>query len=139
MTRLIILIAIFFTAIPAKAIRSIKGFPSQKIITINIDEKGRIFIGKDTLTTDQLSDELQKRLWGSYMGTDRMYDAIHLEFSSVVSESILAGVKKAIHEGQKKALTDLCLQKHKKLFEDLNSHQQRKIRKQFPVLFQQGF
>ena len=139
MTRLIILIAIFFTAMPAKAVRSIKGFLPQKIITINIDEKGRIFIGKDTLTTDQLSDELQKRLWGSYVGTDRMYDAIHLEFSSVVSESILTGVKKAIHEGQKKALTDLCLQKHKKLFEDLNNHQQRKIRKQFPVLFQQNF
>jgi biopolymer transport protein ExbD len=139
MARLIILIAVFFAAIPAKAMRITEVFSPLKIITISIDEKGRIFIGRDTLTADQLSDELQKRLWGSYLGTDRMYDAIHLEFSSVVSESILTGVKKAIHEAQKKSLTDLCLQKHKKLFEDLNNHQQRKIRKQFPVLFQQEY
>jgi hypothetical protein len=36
-------------------------------------------------------------------------------------------------------LKELCLEKHKKLFEDINGRQQEKIRKQFPVLFQTHF
>jgi biopolymer transport protein ExbD len=111
----------------------------KKIITITVNEKGNIFIGRDTLTSVDLTDELQKRLWTSYLGTDRMYDAIYIDFKGEVSMNTKETVKKAILEAQKKALTDLCLQKHKKLFDDLNNHQQIKIRKQFPVLFQQDF
>jgi biopolymer transport protein ExbD len=125
--------------LPAKAVSFTKSFSPKKIITVTVDEKGYVFIGKDTLTPDELPDELQKRLWKSYMGTDKMYDAIRLEFSGEVTASIKGSIKNAIHEGQKKALTDLCLQKHKKLFEDLGNRQQRKIRKQFPVLFQQEY
>ena len=111
----------------------------QKSITVTVDQKGWIFIGKDTLTTDQLAEELQKRLWKSYLGTGKMYHSIHLEHAGEVLPEIEGSVKKAIHEGQEKALTEVCLQLHKKLFEDLSQRQQRKIKNQFPVLFQQNY
>jgi hypothetical protein len=130
---------IILTTVPAKAGNHIMNFFPKKVITVTVDEKGYVFIGKDTLTSMELPDELQRRLWKSYMGTDKMYDAIHLDFKGEVSMNTKESVKKAILEGQKKALTDICLQKHKKLFDALNSRQQRKIRKQFPVLFQQNY
>jgi hypothetical protein len=125
--------------VPAKANIYTINYPAKKFITVTVDEKGYILIGNDTLTSLDLPDELQRRLWKSYMGTDKMYDAIHLEYKGEVAMTIKEGVKKAIHEGQKKALTDICLQKHKKLYENLSGRQQRKIRKQFPVLFQQEY
>jgi len=45
----------------------------------------------------------------------------------------------AIKSAQQKALTEVCLEKHKKRFDDLNENQRNKIKKQFPVLFQQTF
>ena len=125
--------------IPAKVSTYTKKKFPKKTIIVTVDKKGYVFIGKDTLTTIELSNELQKRLWKSYMGTDKMYDAIHLEFNGEVPMNIKESVKNAIREGQKKALTDICLQKHKKRFEDLSSGQQKKIMKQFPVLFQQEY
>jgi len=82
---------------------------------------------------------LQKRLWKSYLGTGEMYDAVHLEIAKAARTDIISNVKKAIKEAQGKALIDVCLQKHKKLFNDLSSRQQEKIVKQFPVLFQQDY
>jgi len=45
-------------------------------------------------------------------------------------------VVKEIQEGQRKALTQVCLQKYKNLFERIDSKKQAKLKKQFPVLFQ---
>jgi hypothetical protein len=139
MVRFLLAAFAILVTIQAKAITDNKNFFPKKIITFIINEQGYIFSGKDTLTSVDLPDEVQKRLWKGYMGTDKMYDAIHLEFKGNVPANIKETIKNAIHEGQKKALTDLCLQKHKKLFEDLSSSQQRKIRRQFPVLFQQDY
>jgi hypothetical protein len=113
-------------------------FP-EKIISITVSEKGYACIGRDTLTIDQLAAELQQRLWKSYLGTGKMYDAIHLQFTGEVLTSVKDSTMDAIRKAQKKALADICLEKYKKLFEDINSRQQDKIRKQFPVLFQQDF
>jgi len=139
MIRLIIATTILSVTIQAKAIDPGKNLLPKKIIIITVDEKGSILIGKDTIASEQLADELQKRLWKSYMGTDKMYDSIRLEYKGSIAASIKSGIKKSIKEAQQKALTDICLQKHKKLFEDLNSSQQGKIRKQFPVLFQPDY
>ena len=139
MSRFILPALLMFIMFGTKAIGNVKKQSFRKIITVIVNEQGSVFIGNDTLTSEKLTDELQKRLWKSYMGTDKMYDAIHLEFKGEVPENIIASVKKAILESQQKALTDICLQKHKKLFEDLNSSQQEKIRKQFPVLFQKDY
>ncbi|HKB44271.1 MAG TPA: hypothetical protein VKC90_07770 [Chitinophagaceae bacterium] len=139
MARFFLAALTILSIVPAKASNHITNFFPDKVITVTVDDKGYVFIGKDTLTSIELSDELQRRLWKTYMGTDKMYDAIHLDFKGEVSMNTKESIKKAILEGQKKALTDICLQKHKKLFDDLNSHQQRKIRKQFPVLFQREY
>jgi hypothetical protein len=116
-----------------------KYYNSEKTIIIIVGANGMATIGKDTLTSEQLTEELQKRLWKSYLGTGKMYDSISLRFTDEVMITIKTAIKKAIQEGQNKALTDVCLQKHKKLFEDLNNSQQAKIRKQFPVLFQKDY
>jgi len=139
MTRFTIVTLFLFVFVSINATGySDKNIP-QKTITVTVDQKGWIFIGKDTLTTDQLAEELQKRLWKSYLGTGKMYHSIHLQHTGEVLPEIDQNVKKAIMESQQKALTDICLQLHKKLYEDLTNRQQRKIRNQFPVLFQQSY
>lgn len=139
MTRFLIIIAVFFISIQAKSFNYIETLYSPKVITIAIDESGKISIGRDIFTTEQLTEELQIRLWKSYLGTGKMYDGVHLEIAAGARTDIISSVKKAIKEAQGKALIDVCLQKHKKLFDDLSSRQQEKIRMQFPVLFQQAY
>ncbi len=112
-------------------------FPSaQKVITIKVNQSGIISAGRDTISSDDLANYIRERLFKSYTGTGKMYDAIKLikdgEPQAVVFEVIL----KEIANGQKKALTELCLEKHKKLFENISSRQQAKLKKNFPVLFQ---
>jgi hypothetical protein len=109
------------------------------IITIKLLPGGAAVMGKDTLQPDELSKELQQRLFKSYMGTGKMYDAIKLEYSGEILMGARDAAKDAIHKAQQNTLKELCLEKHKKLFEDINSRQQEKIRKQFPVLFQTHF
>jgi hypothetical protein len=112
---------------------------SVKTITITVIPGGQAIIGKDTLLPDQLTNELQNRLWKSYLGTGKMYNSIIIKFDTAIEMNVKESIKKAIREGQNKALTDVCLQQHKKLFEDLTSKQQERIRKEFPVLFQQDY
>lgn len=139
MTRGFALMIIFLVSVSAKSFNATERYYTEKVITVLLSETGKIIIGTDTLTTDQMRDELQKRLWKSYLGTGKMYDAIHLEMPTNVDAGLVTNTKKAIQEAQRKALIDVCLQKHEKLFEDLSSRQQEKIKKQFPVLFQQDF
>ena len=111
----------------------------EKIITITLLPGGHAVMGLDTLDLDGLSKELQKRLFKSYMGTGKMYDAIKLEYPGDVLMGSRDAAKDAIHKAQLNALKQLCLEKHKKYFEDINSRQQDKIKRQFPVLFQTNF
>ncbi len=111
----------------------------EKIITIKLLPAGTAVIGRDTLDFDAMSKELQQRLFRSYMGTGKMYDAIKLEFAGEVMTETRDAAKVAIQKAQQNTLKELCLEKHKKFFEDINSRQQEKIRKQFPVLFQTNF
>jgi biopolymer transport protein ExbD len=139
MIRSVIIMAVFLTSIQLEAIGYTQSLFVQKIITVTINQKGEISIGRDTLTVDQVTHELQERLWRSYLGTGKMYDAIHLEVAAGTQAGIITNAKNAIKEAQKKALIDVCLQKHKKLFDDLSNSQQNKIRRQLPVLFQQDY
>ena len=95
-------------------------------------------MGRDTLTVTQLTTEIQRRLWKSYLGTGKMYDALKVIFAGDVAEEVKKVVLESVHEAQQKALTEYCIDKHRKRFENLSSGQQKKIRKQFPVLFQEG-
>jgi len=48
-------------------------------------------------------------------------------------------VLKEIQEGQRRALTELCLLKYKNRFENIEQRKQEKLKKQFPVLFQTDY
>jgi biopolymer transport protein ExbD len=111
----------------------------EKIITIRVMPNGNIYMDKDTLTSDMLGKILQERLWKSYTGTGKMYSSIKLIFEGEVLMGTKGAVLDAIKDAQQKALTELCLQKHKKTFDSITSRQKNKIRKQFPVLFQEQY
>jgi hypothetical protein len=113
-------------------------FP-EKIIVVKVDESGAISIGRDTIKSDELAKYLQQRLFKSYAGTGKMYDAIKMVIGGKPQEVITDIVRKEIANGQKRALTELCLEKYKKLFADISSRQQDKLKKNFPVLFQTSY
>jgi hypothetical protein len=139
MRRLIFTALILFAGTNVHAGSFAPGPSAKKIITILVNEKNLAFIGRDTLLLQDLATELQKRLWKSYTGTGKMYDAIHLQYSGEVVTVIKDAAIKAIQLAQKNALTDICLEMHKKLFDTLSKGQQRRIKKQFPVLFQLNY
>lgn len=139
MIRIVLAALILLSSLKVNASSYTRSFSPGKIISITVSEAGQAFIGRDTLSLDHLTAELQNRLWKSYMGTGKMYDSIHLLFIGEVLMEVRGFAIDAIREAQKKALTIICLEKHKKLFEDITSRQQDKIRKQFPVLFQQDY
>ncbi|MEO6613019.1 MAG: hypothetical protein ABIT05_11070 [Chitinophagaceae bacterium] len=118
-----------------------KGFSHEKtlppkIITITVNPNGVVYMGVDTLTTDVLATTLHERLWRSYLGNDKMYDSIRVVLNGEVLMGVKGAALDAILQAQQGALKEICLQKYKRLFENIDSRQQKRIRKQFPVLFQ---
>jgi hypothetical protein len=113
---------------------------SEKILLVTFDEIGAITVNSDPVGSDILANYIQERLFKSYMGTGDMHDRIKLEKAgNDVPDLITEAIIKEIKEGQKKALTSLCLSKYKQLFSDLDKKKQEKLQKQFPVLFQTDF
>jgi hypothetical protein len=116
------------------------GLPSSnqlKIIDVTIFPDGRALVGKDTFQVDGLAKEIQTRLWKSYLGTGKMYSAIRIHFNGEVLMGVRSAALDAIKEGQDKALTDLCIQKHEKNYDQLSRAEQQKLKRKFPVLFQE--
>jgi hypothetical protein len=107
-----------------------------KIITVKVNTAGIISVGRDTISSDDLALYIRERLFKSYTGTGKMYDGIKLVKDGEPENVVFEIVRKEITNGQKKALTELCLEKYKRLFEDISSRQQDKLKKNFPVLFQ---
>ena len=68
-----------------------------------------------------------------------MLNTIILHLDDGVSEEIKNEVMSAIKIGQEKTLTVLSLHKYKKRFEDIGTSKQDKIKKNFPVLFQNSY
>ncbi len=113
---------------------------SEKILLVTVDEIGAITVNSDPVGSDILANYIQERLFKSYMGTGDMHDRIKLEKAgNDIPDLITEVIIKEIKEGQKKALTSLCLSKYKQLFTDLDKKRQEKLQKQFPVLFQTDF
>lgn len=112
----------------------------EKILVITVNEAGIIIAGRDTISLDNLARYIQERLFKSYMGTGRMQNRIKFEkLTDNVPLQVSELVLKEIKEGQKRALTELSLQKYKKLFDNLEINKQYKLKKRFPVLFQMEF
>ena len=113
---------------------------TDKVITVTLNENGSVSVGRDTVSSDNLARYIQERLFKSYLGTGKMQDAIALKKTSdAIPEMVTAVIIKEIQEGQKKALTEICLQKYRKIFDSLDVRKQDKLKKLFPVLFQQTF
>jgi hypothetical protein len=112
----------------------------KKILTVVINENGAVSVGRDTLSADNLARYIQERLFKSYLGTGKMQDAITLKKNSdAIPDMVTDVIIQEIKEGQKKALTEICLQKYRKGFDSIDERKQDKLKKQFPVLFQQEF
>lgn len=102
-----------------------------------VDETGTVTVGRDTVNADNLARYVQERLFKSYMGTGQMHDQIVLKKKTDdVPDMVTEVILKEIQEGQKRALTELSLQKYRKTFDGLEKKKQDKLKKQFPVLFQ---
>lgn len=128
------------------SLQAIAGLPlpqktaAEKILLVKVSETGAISVGRDTIGSDELARYIQDRLFKSYLGTGQMHDRIKFEKAdSNVPDVVIETILKEIQQGQKRALTDLCLQKHKKLFDDLEQKKQEKLKKQYPVLFQTDY
>ena len=112
----------------------------EKILRVAVDDIGIISIGNDTISSDDLARYIQERLFKSYMGTGRMHSKIKLvRLNKNVSETVVQVVLKEIRSGQNRALTELCIQKYKDRYENLDPRRQQKLKKIFPVLFQAKF
>ena len=109
---------------------------TKKILSLTVNEFSQVFMGRDTLMISDLPKELKNRFWKSYLGTGKMHDAIEVMYTANVASPVKAAAVDAIRQGQEMGLKDICLEKHKQYYADLNPRQQEKIRKQFPVLFQ---
>ena len=106
-------------------------FSTEKILQVSVDEIGTVSVGRDTVGADNLARYIQERLFKSYLGTGQMQGKIKI----VRSEERRVG-KECRSRWQRKALTQVCLQKYKNLFERIDAKKQAKLKKQFPVLFQ---
>ena len=53
-----------------------------------------------------------------------------------VPQTVLEVVIKEVQEGQRRALTELCLEKYKRLYDNIDKKKQGRLKKHFPVLFQ---
>jgi hypothetical protein len=112
----------------------------EKILLVTVDEIGSITVNSDPVGSDILANYIQERLFKSYMGTGEMHNRIKLEKAgNDIPDLITETIIKEIKEGQKKALTSVCLSKYKQLFAELDKKKQEKLQKQFPVLFQTNF
>jgi len=108
----------------------------QKTLIINVDVKGQVSIDRIKIETEDLPRELQQRLWRSFVGNGKMPQAIKLQFESELPPESTKTIFEAVKQGQQRTLNILSLHKYKNKFENINSRKQDKIKKQFPVLFQ---
>lgn len=108
-----------------------------KIITIVMAAGLPIHMGRDTADLETIPALLAERLWKSFLGTGKMYDSVRVVFEGDVPPADRSALYAAIGKAQQLALKKLCLEQHKRLFEQLGATQQQRIRQKFKILFQQ--
>jgi len=132
---------LFLLALTALLSFSVMGkAPAEKILLVQIDDIGIISVNRDTVSSDILARYIQERLFKSYLGTGKMHSRIQLKkMNDNVPDMVTEVIVNEIKEGQKKALTEVSLQKYRRTYDSLEKRQQEKLKKQFPVLFQENF
>ena len=134
------LLLLFLTVVSSIQITTARKMPPEKILHLKINEKGTVSFGRDSVYKENLAGYVQERLFNSYISTGKMYTRIKLEkINTDVPDSVVQVVAKHIQEGQKRALKDYCLDKYKKLYDNIDKKDQDKVQKKFPVLFQTDF
>lgn len=111
----------------------------HEIILVTVQSENEAVIGKDTFDMEGLTHEIQERFWRNYLGTGKISIELKVNYTPTATANKERDVTVAIKKGLQNVLTDLCLQLHKKTFDELSERQQDKIKKQFPALFQQKF
>ena len=136
MRSLLLLLAILATV----HVSASNKLPGEKILQVTVYEVGIVTVGRDTVNADNLSKYIQERLFKSYMGTGHMHSKIKfVKANDNVPDLVIDVVLKEIHDGQQRALTELCLEKYKNFFDKIEKRKQDKLKKQFPVLFQSNY
>ena len=114
--------------------------PAEKILLVRVDEIGIVTVNHDTVDADVLARYIQERLFKSYLGTGQMHKRIKFEKTTAdVPDLVTEVIINEIKDAQKRALTEVSLEKHRKMFETLDKKKQDKLKKQFPVLFQTNY
>lgn len=131
-TFLLLLMSVF--VLPKTSTATVAGKPGLEVV---IHESGAITVGRDTVGSDELARYIQQRLFKSYIGTGQMPVGIFVtKANENVPSMVMEVVVKEVQEGQRKALTQLCLEKYKRLYEHIDKKKKSRLQKQFPVLFQ---
>jgi hypothetical protein len=134
-----LLVITFLVLLPAMKGFSNTGYghSQPKIINLTVNPDGSVIMGRDTLSAETLAAALKERLWKSYLGNGKMYDSIQVTFNGEVLMGVRGATLDAIKLAQTNALKEVCLQKYEQVFDNLPANKQEKLRKQFPVLFQE--
>lgn len=133
------LIVLCHLAIRARAEKYFTLPYSHEFILISVQSENEAVIGKDTFDMEGLTHEIQERFWRNYLGTGKISIQLKVDYNTTPTAGEEKTVTTAIKKGLQNALTELCLQLHKKTFDELTQRQQDKIKKHFPALFQQKF
>jgi hypothetical protein len=110
---------------------------APKLVTVTVYSNGKATIGGVIFIADSLASKLNKKLWSNYTSTGKMYDSIRIKFSGNVLMGLKGAALDAILEAQQNTLNELCQKKYNLSFDKLDPAMQEKIKKQFPVLFQE--
>jgi hypothetical protein len=114
--------------------------PAEKILLVQVTEIGVITVNRDTIGSDNLAIYIQERLFKSYLGTGKMHSRIKLQkATSNVPDMVTEVIVKEIKDAQRRALIELSLQKYNRTFDNLEERRKDKLKKMFPVLFQESF
>lgn len=133
--RTLLLSVLLVLATQAKATNRLQG---EKILQVTITESGIITVGRDTVDSENLARYIQERLFKSYLGTGRMYDRIILSQQTESTPDMVTDVViREIRQGQQRALTQVSLQKYRNTFDKLDDKKKSKLKKMFPILFQE--
>ncbi|MBL0334886.1 MAG: hypothetical protein IPP73_06100 [Chitinophagaceae bacterium] len=137
MLRLLTCCILLITAptIPVAAAHS----PIIKTVTVKVLADQQCFIDGYKVNFWELGTELHKRIWRTFMGNDKMPDNVLVVYEGDVNDETKSATLKSVKEAQQRTLTMYALFKYKKKYEDLADNKKEKIKKLFPILFQQDF
>lgn len=132
---------LFILAVTAFQTSSASGIiPAEKILLVQVTEIGVITVNRDTIGSDNLAIYIQERLFKSYLGTGKMHSRIKLQKTTTnVPDMVTEVIIKEIKDAQRRALIELSLQKYNRTFDNLEERRKDKLKKMFPVLFQEIF